>query len=174
MYKCNCGDTCAIITTYRKSEKDKSHIQTVQILKCNRLLGENSKKKPCNYYEENIIKESVYQIPECTYVTSKKHSVKKQKRVTYSDIYKLVNELLNLYDTPGINYFGKLNDYLRILGYSVHEPLNETLKELKLRLSKPPIKKKNVIYMNLEAFLSKAIEDTEYNFETEIYHVFFS
>ena len=154
MYKCNCGDICSIITTYRINEKNKSNIQTVQILKCNRILGENIKKKPCNYYEENIIKENVYQAPKSTYITAKSN-IKKQKKVTYGDIYKSVQELLKLYDTPGLNYFGKLNNYLRILGYSSHTPQNETLKELKFRISKSPIKQKNTIYINVKAFLSK-------------------
>lgn len=166
MYKCNCGETCSVITTYR-TDNINEIVKTIQIKKCNRILGENTKKKPCDYYEENVLKESMYETTKSTYKSVKKQKCS-NKKVTYRDIYILVHELLKFYNVSGINFFGKLNHYLKILNYDIHNPSNETLQELQERLSKSPTKQINYIYVNIEAFLSKSIEDTEYNHDVEV------
>ena len=166
MYKCYCGEICSVITTYRIDEIN-SIIKTIQMKKCSRIVGENTKKKPCDYYEENILKESIHEYPKSKY-TLRKTKKCLAKKVTYRDIYILVNELLKFYDVPGINFFGKLNNYLKILNYDIHSPGSETLEELKKRLSKPPTKQVNNIYVNIEAFLSKSIVDNEYNYDIEV------
>ena len=95
MYTCNCDEMCSIINTYRISKKNKSNIQTVQILKCNRILTENTKKVPCDYYEENIIKESIYYVQDNFSEYKKQASTeKKQKKVTYKDISNLLHKHL--------------------------------------------------------------------------------
>ena len=83
--------------------------------------------------------------------------------------------MLLFYNIPCTNYYGNLNLNLKILGYYAHDPPNETLNELKLRLSKPPMKKNIVTnhkiykYKNIGENITDEQLENEYLFLTSPY-----
>ena len=92
---------------------------------------------------------------------------KKVKRLTIGDYKIKIQNLLQFYNMLCTNYFGKLNHYLRIVGYSVHIPTIESLEELKLRLTKKPVKLVTNLYINKEIYLSQSFREFNYNREDE-------
>ena len=60
MQKCNCNELCFYYKKTSFIEKQgKKYIQTHHVNKCNRLLSDNSKKKPCKYLSNILIDEKL-------------------------------------------------------------------------------------------------------------------
>ena len=162
---CNCKESCFFFekkTVIRKDDKD--YVQIIISNRCNRSLAENPKKKPCNYKTSKIISEII--INDEIVIKKYKDDIKPIKPIkTHNDIRNKIVKLLEFYNFNSTNYFGRLNNYLKILGYSIHDPPTETLNELKCRLGKPPKKDKSKLYINKDSFLSQNMEEREYDEE---------
>ena len=162
--KCDCGENCFYYLEIRQKKNDSSKIENVVVNKCNRIIEEGSRKIPCKFYNEKIIKEKDYIKTEIELY----EKIKKDTVVTYKDIRDIINKMLENYYVRCTNYFGKLNKYLHILGYEAHDPPTESLSELKYRLSKKPIKKKNIIYnYSRDQQLTQNIGEYDFDYDEE-------
>ena len=181
MQKCYCNDTCYYFKKIVSNVNDdgQTYIEHYDINKCNRMLGENSRKKPCDFYNKRLVKK---------YLDNDKNSqnmgisqnlsnittvpnVKKKTLLTFKEVKDEIINLLKFYDIPNSNLLSKLNYYLNMLGYLVHDPSKETLAELNIRLLNSEINY-NYIYLNNEAHFSKCLgepEDDDSEREKEIY-----
>lgn len=163
---CYCKEPCFFFekkTVINRERQD--YKQTIIFNRCNRSLAENPKKKPCNYKTSKIISETIINDGKSNENQDYKLSESKKPIQTYNDIKIKIDKLLEFYNINSTNYFGRLNNYLKILGYSMHDPPTETLNELKCRLEKPPKKNKPKIYINKDSFLSQNMEEREYDEE---------
>jgi hypothetical protein len=168
---CDCNESCFY---YQKKicvfKGQDEYIQTIDINKCNRLIFyQTSKKKQCNYNSTKIIEEK--KLEKQMEVEKKLEPIEVVKPViviTYGDIRTFINNLLKRYDVDCKNYFGKLNHYMRILGYSVHDPTIETFSDLKYRLSKKPKHCKKRIYINKSSYTSQAMGEYHYDSEKNL------
>ena len=62
MLKCNCNELCFYYKKTSITEIDgKKYTQTHNINKCNRLLSDNFRKKPCDFNNKILIDEKVVQ-----------------------------------------------------------------------------------------------------------------
>ena len=143
--KCYCNENTF---TYNKTTIGTSSYQIVKIDKCNRSQEDsifyNHKKKPCLFNNSEILKE-FEKIAD--YTTFNKHPIIKTIECDIKhDNRKSLMDHLKRYDLKCSNYFGNLNIHLKNLGYEPHLSDIETLSELKRRISRPPIKKKDKIY----------------------------
>ena len=173
MLKCNCNELCFYYKKTSITEIDgKKYTQTHDINKCNRLLSDNSKKKPCDFNSKILIDEKVVNLQQddkekikidCPIVNKDKNH---DKILTHRDIRNKINDMFEYYYIKSSNYFGNLNYYLKIIGYHSHDPTIETLSELKTRLSRKP---NNVtkIYMDKESYFSHTIGEFDYDYENE-------
>ena len=173
MLKCNCNELCFYYKKTSITEIDgKKYTQTHNFNKCNRLLSDNSKKKPCDFNSKILIDEKVVNVQEEDKEKIKIDSsiVNKDKNddkiLTHRDIRNKINDMFEYYYIKSSNYFGNLNYYLKIIGYHSHDPTIESLSELKRRLSRKP---NNVtkIYMDKESYFSHTIGEFDYDYENE-------
>lgn len=161
MEVCNCNESCFFFE--KKTVINKEGLEYVQISninKCNRSLAENPKKKPCNYKTTKIISEQLLNDNNDNKVHYEQPNI---KSLTYEDVRNNLIKSLTFYNVNSTNYFGRLNNNLRILGYDMHNPPTETLEELKYRLSKPPNNKKSILYINEDSYLSQTLGENEYD-----------
>lgn len=164
---CNCKERCFFFEKKTIIKKEETEYKQISIFnRCNRSLAENSKKKPCNYKTSKIISETIIN-NEIKNDESKDDKLNESDRPvqTYNDIKIKIHKLLEFYNINSTNYFGRLNNYLKIIGYSMHDPPTETLNELRCRLEKPPKKSKSKLYINNDSFLSQNMEEREYDEE---------
>ena len=155
MLTCKCNEPCFyFIKTIEVNEDGIDFIQKIHVNKCSRqkVDNEKSKKKPCDFYSEVIFQQEEYKSLDKE--NSKIKDAKKSNIIYEKDIIDNINRLCKYYHVGSTNLFGLLNKNLQLLGYYAHDPTTETFTELKYRLSKPPIKRINNIYMNKEAFSS--------------------
>lgn len=163
--KCECGENCFCYFKIREKKECKSKIEYLIVNKCNRLIEEGSKKIPCKFYNEKIVEEKDNIINNnnmdiCT--------IKEKPVITFNDIKKIIYKMLENYHIKSTNYFGKLNKYLQMIGYDCHDPPTESLSELISRLSKKPIKKKNIIYnYSREQQLTQNIGEYDFDYDEE-------
>lgn len=183
MLKCNCNESCFY---YKKTSiidiDGKKYTQTHNFNKCNRLLIENSKKKPCNFNSKILIEEKVVNVVNVVNVQEedkekikiknlvvaddKSTNISTDKILTHGDIRNKIYDMFEYYYIKSSNYFGNLNYYLKLIGYHVHDPTIESLSELKTRLYKKP---SNItkIYTNKESYFSHTIGEFDYDYENE-------
>ena len=172
MLKCNCNELCFYYKNTSITEIDgKKYTQTHNFNKCNRLLSDNSKKKPCDFYSKILIDEKVVHVEnvqekikiDCPIVNEEKNN---DKILTHRDIRNKIYDMLEYYYIKSSNYFGNLNYNLKLIGYHVHDPMIESLTELKKRLSQKP---SNItkIYTNEESYFSHTIGEFDYDYENE-------
>ena len=167
MLKCNCNEPCFY---YKKTSiteiDDKIYTRTHNINKCNRLLSDNSKKKPCDFNSKILIDEKLVETKikiDCPIVSEEKNI---DKILTHRDIRNKINDMFEYYYIKSSNYFGNLNYYLKLIGYHSHNPTIESLSELKRRLSR---KSNNVtkIYMDKDSYFSRTIGEFDYDYDNE-------
>mgnify|MGYP001165316353 CR=1 FL=1 len=166
MLRCNCNDTCFYYKKISVVEIDgKKYTQVHNINKCNRLLSENSKKKPCDFNSKILIEEKLLEENKIKN-SNVAYDKKIYKTLTHTDIHNKINDMFKYYYIKSYNYFGNLNYYLKLIGYHAHDPKIESLSELKIRLSK---KSSNItnIYINKESYLSHTIGEYYYDYENE-------
>ena len=155
MLTCKCNERCFyFIKTIAVNEDGIDFIQKIHVNKCIRQKVENekSKKKPCDFFSEVIFEQKEYKLLDKE--NNKIKDSKKSNIIYEKDIIDNINRLCKSYHVGSTNLFGLLNKNLQLLGYYAHDPTTETFTELKYRLSKPPVKRINNIYMNKEAFTS--------------------
>lgn len=167
MEKCNCNELCFY---YRKTSliiKDGlKYCQINDINKCNRLLNDNFKKKPCDYNSIKLVHEKLLDELDISKTKESTKEIKEIKKKTHKDIYYKIQQMIKYYNIKCFNYFGNLNYNLNLIGYHTHDPTKESLNELKCRLSKYP-KNKTYIYINYQSYFSKCVEEYDYNDEWE-------
>jgi hypothetical protein len=188
IHTCLCGDKCFFITKLRQN--NKGLWEDVEINKCAKLLSD--KKKPCEYYNEKIKlnsslneKETNGKNTENTENTENKENknvntlntlntltIFPKKEKTYNDYKKLLDDMLEFYYIKSTNYFGKLNYYLKILGYDFHLPNDESLEELKIRIqNRTEIYDKNKkilkIYTDEKIMVTQTIGEYDFDLEEE-------
>lgn len=169
MEKCKCNENCFFYTKSIITYKNNANYhQKILVNKCNRLVGDNIKKKPCDFLSNKILSEKIIEENKPNN-TKEKYNKKNDKQLTYNDIRNELKQLMEWYYKPKTNLFGKINYYLKILGYDVHEPTMESLSELEYRISKPPKKIKNKIYVNNSSYFSKSIGEYDYDYDEELY-----
>jgi len=167
MLKCNCNEPCFYYKKTSITEIDgKKYTQTHNINKCNRLLSDNSKKKPCDFNSKILIDEKLVETKikiDCPIVSEEKNI---DKILTHRDIRNKINDMFEYYYIKSSNYFGNLNYYLKLIGYHSHNPTIESLSELKIRLSR---KSNNVtkIYIDKESYFSRTIGEFDYDYDNE-------
>ena len=170
MLKCNCNELCFYCKKISITEIDgKKYIQTHNINKCNRLLSDNSRKKPCYFNSKILVEEkavNVENVQEKIKIDTPNKDKNVDKILTYRDIRNKINNMFEYYYIKSYNYFGNLNYYLKLIGYQAHDPTIESLSELKRRLSRKP-NNVNKIYMNKESYFSHTIEEFDYDYENE-------
>ena len=167
MLNCNCNELCFYYKKTSLIEIDgKKYTQTHNFNKCNRLIGENSKKKPCNFHSKILIDEKLVENEIKVESSTDSDNKKLDKIVTYGDIRNKINDMFQHYYIKSSNYFGILNHYLKIIGYHAHDPSMESLSELKTRLSR---KSSNVnkIYINKESYFSHTVGELDYDYDNE-------
>lgn len=172
MEKCNCNENCfKYIKSTSNVINDNVYIQKILVNKCNRLIGDNIKKKPCDFLSHKILSEKILEEnnPNNTTEIKEEYYNKNNKQLTYNDIRNELKQLMVWYNKPKTNLFGKINYYLKILGYTVHEPTMESLSELEYRISKPPKNIKNKIYVNNSSYFCKSIGEYDYDYDEELY-----
>lgn len=161
MEVCNCNESCFFFEKKMVINKEGlEYVQITNVNKCNRSLAENPKKKPCNYKTTKIISEQLLNDNNDNKVECEQPNI---KSLTYEDVRNDIIKSLTFYNVNSTNYFGRLNNNLRILGYDMHNPPTETLDELKYRLSKPPNNKKSILYINKDSYLSQTLGENEYD-----------
>ena len=193
---CDCKENCfSYVKMGIKIINNKQYYEKIKISKCNRLLIENIRKKPCGFYEEKVIstnkinktpedkkedktedkteykigKESDKKYTDKSKKVTKK--VPKKKIITVESIKKEISKKLELYEYSGTNYYANINKFLLLIGYKAHIPSLETLEDLKIRIKKPP-SNPNILYgFRKELFLSISIGDLseEYEIDKDIY-----
>lgn len=162
---CNCNELCFYYQFIKsKAEGDITYLEKYNINKCNRLFNENTRKKPCDYYSKVLIERKKYIKNEYPEEISPK---KNNEIITIGDIRFKIDNLLKFYDINTTNYFGRLNIYLKKIGYGIHDPTNETISELRIRLSKPP-NNKYFIYINEKSYLSETLGEYNFDYEKEL------
>lgn len=172
---CDCKEKCLLMSVTRTSKEGKS--EKIERYKCNRLPSDGVKKQPCTFIKEIIIDNNIVLserklLHENTIISNTKNNENTQvtKSVILTKKNHLIeelNKLLKFYDTPGTNYFGKLNNYLQRLGYDIHDPPTESLDELINRLSKKPNKSKSEIFINADSVLSKTLGEFKFDLDEE-------
>lgn len=166
--KCDCNELCFFYYEIREVEKDNSKINRIIVNKCNRITEEGSKKKPCKFYNEKIIEEKNKEQTNVNInVYNNNNNNNKEPVVTYKEIRENIYKMFEVYNIKITNYFAKLNKYLHILGYSAHDPLTESLSELKYRFNNPPNKKKILYNYSKETQLTKTVEEHDFNYEED-------
>lgn len=166
MLKCYCNESCFY---YKKISvmkiEDKKYMQIHNFNRCNRLLIDNLKKKPCDFNSKILIEEKLLEEKSNNKNTIvSKHN---NKILTYKDVYNIIYKMFKYYYTNSTNFIGKLNYYLKLIGYSAHDPIKETLKELKTRLLKKPVNLTK-IYINTESYFSKSEGEFNYDYDNEV------
>lgn len=171
METCHCKELCFY---YKKTKliykNNTKYFQTYHINKCNRLIGENTKKKPCDYKNEILIEEKIIEekkFDSCKDNNSNRCNILKKKYISKKNIYDKIELMLQKYYSNCYNYFGNLNYQLKLLGYFPHEPTKESLSELRSRLENAPTNKK-YIYLNKDSYFSKSIAEHDYDYEYEL------
>lgn len=166
MLKCYCNEPCFYYKKTSIVEIDcKKYMQTHNFNKCNRLPSDNTKKTPCDFNSKKLIQEKLIE-EKCDNQNAivSKHN---NKILTYKDVYDIIYKMLEHYYINSTNFFGKLNYYLKLIGYTVHVPTKESLEELKTRLSKRP-SNLSKIYINKESFFSKSEGEFDYDYDNEV------
>lgn len=179
MNLCKCNENCyKFEKIYNEKKENKEFLMKKTINKCNKLLSDNTKKKPCDYYDEKI--EILYEIKneegkdkEKERKKEKEENKKKEDRLkenllSRTNLLEKLDNMLKSYNLNCSNYFGNLNQILIQLNYEVHLPYNESLSELKIRLKKRG-DKKNRIYLCKESILSETVGEYNYDYEIECY-----
>ena len=171
MLRCNCNELCFYYKKTSVIEIDgKKYTQVHNFNKCNRLLIENSKKKPCDFNSKILIEEKVIQEEDKEKIKMNNLLVADDKStdkiLTHGDIRNKIYDMFDYYYIKSSNYFGNLNYYLKLIGYHAHDPTIESLSELKTRLSKKP---SNItkIYTNKESYFSHTIGEFDYDYDNE-------
>lgn len=170
MQRCNCNEKCFYVRKVISSNIDgQEYIEYYDINKCNRLLSDNTRKKPCDY-NSAILVESKKKTIHIENISILNETMNKNdnnlKLLTVNHVKNTINKMLKFYFTKSTNYFGNLNFHMKLLGYSIHDPRKETLKELKIRLSKPP-KDITKIYLNKDVGIMQTLCETDYDYENE-------
>ena len=167
MLKCNCNELCFFYKKTSIIEIDgKKYTQTHNFNKCNRLLSDNSKKKPCDFISEILIEEKLIEEKNKIESLIVENDKNNDKLLTYGDIRNKINDMLECYFIKSYNYFGNLNYYLKLIGYHAHDTTIESLSELKIRLTKKPINSTK-IYINQESSFSHTIGEFDYDYDNE-------
>lgn len=178
---CDCKENCfSYVKIGVKIIKNKEYYEKIKISKCNRSLIENSRKKPCDFYEEKVIstneiiknEDKIEDDPkQVEYETLSSNIVPKKNIITFESIKKDIINKFTFYEYPGTNYYANLNKNLLLLGYKVHIPSLETLQELKERIKKSPSNPNILHGFSKERFLSISIGDLseEYEIDKDIY-----
>lgn len=167
MQNCKCNEPCLYIRNMTQNKiKGDSYIEYFDIYKCNRLPGENSRKPPCTYFSSTFVKRIKLELSEKK--NSNSLSVKYNSKNNFIDINDKINKLFDHYYINSTNYFGKLNYYLQQLGYAPHDPIKESLNELKIRLKKKPLDKTR-IFINKDSYFSRCVGELYNDNEIEMY-----
>lgn len=173
---CYCGEQASIITKNILVEENEKCYECEQLIisKCMRPLESsqfyNTRKRPCKFYQEKIIKKFQNNKIQKEVVSNNN----KNKNIIYyrNELYKLLNNYSNLIHNS-FNYISKLNYYLYLFNFEQHFPNKETCEELINRVYNNVPKKniKMLIYKDLYDPSLQINEDESDNLFNEIFNI---
>ena len=127
---CNCKDPCFMLTQFSQEGK-------FEVYKCNNI-SESKKKKKCDFVKKIFISE--IKISSENEKTIKMNEIKHQA----TDLRKDLNNYINLFELsysknlPVGNICANINFILKRLNYKLFLEENESINDLKIRISNPP------------------------------------
>lgn len=133
MIHCNCSEVAFTYTLF--CEENGKYIQ-YKVSKCNKL--ETDKKKPCNYYNKEILnKKEITPKTDTKIETKIENNILEKFKEELNKCIKLVKlcRQKKLYEH---NYIARINYYLKIFNYKLFFTETESLDELETRITFPP------------------------------------
>lgn len=176
MEKCYCNENCFYFKYICSNNiNDESYIEHYDINKCGRLMNENIKKKPCEFYKKELVLQKKNTICGDDKIDDKidDKKTKNEKYISVNSIVEKINILLDnkkIYDEKKINisnFYGNLNFYLKKIGQEPFNESKETFLDLKKRINVVKKHKRDLIYINYEAYSSEIAGEYGYDGEFE-------